>query len=155
MRTSAVVGLALAALLAGRPTYAQTLSTQDYIDIEQLYARYNHAIDSGDAEAYAGTFTLDGVFNNNTGREALLNFVRGYAAKGGSTRRHWNTNLLITPTADGANGTVYLFLLDTTAKPPGIVTSLKYQDVLVKTPAGWRFKTRTTVADAAPPPPKP
>ena len=155
MRKSAVLGLGLAALLTAGPAYAQTLSTQDYIDIEQLYARYNHAIDSGDADAYAGTFTPDGVFNNNSGREALLNFVRGYAAKGGATRRHWNTNLLITPTAEGANGTVYLFLLDTTAKPPGIVTSLKYQDVLVKTSAGWRFKKRTTVPDAAPAPPKP
>ena len=36
--------------------WADGLSTQDYIDIEQLYATYNHAIDSGDARGVGGDF---------------------------------------------------------------------------------------------------
>lgn len=154
MRKRSILGLVLASLFVASPLYAQaggSLSTQDYIDIQQLYARYNHAIDSGDAEAYAGTFTADGVFNNNSGREALLNFARNYA-KTGTTQRHWNTNLLITPRPEGANGTVYLFLLDVVAKPPAIAVTLKYEDAMVKTAQGWRFKKRVTRADAAPAP---
>jgi len=152
MRRQGIVGLALAALVMAGAAYAQsgTLSAQDYAEIQQLYARYNHAIDSGDAEAYAGTFTPDGVFLNNTGREALMNFARGYAKNGGTNRRHWNTNLVVTPTPEGANGSVYLFILDVTTNPPSIGTTLKYEDVLVKTAQGWRFKKRITKPDVAP-----
>jgi len=157
VRAPSILALAMATLVVATPLFAQTggsLSTQDYIDIQQLYARYNHAIDSGDAETWAGTFTADGVFNNNSGREALLNFARNYA-KTGTTRRHWNTNLLITPTPEGASGTVYLFLLDIAAKPPTVATAAKYEDLLVKTAQGWRFKKRATRADAAPAPATP
>jgi len=152
MRRQRIVGLALAAVAMAGPVYAQggTLSAQDFADIQQLYARYNHAIDSGDAEAYAGTFTPDGVFLNNTGREALMNFARTYAKNGGLNRRHWNTNLVVTPTPDGANGSVYLFLLDVTTKPPSVGTTLKYEDTLVKTAQGWRFKKRITKPDVPP-----
>jgi hypothetical protein len=141
-----------AAILAAAPAFAQsgTLTAQDYAEIQQLYARYNHAIDAGDAEAYAATFTEDGVFNTNNGREALLTFVRNYAKNGGTNRRHWNTNLLIMPTPQGANGSVYLFLLDVTTRPPSIGATIKYEDELVKTPQGWRFKKRVTKPDPPP-----
>ncbi|HLW76642.1 MAG TPA: nuclear transport factor 2 family protein, partial [Bryobacteraceae bacterium] len=67
-------------------------------------------------------------------------------------RRHWNTNLVITPTAEGASGTVYLFLMDVSAKPPAIQTAARYEDQLVKTADGWRFKHRQTKGDSAPAP---
>ena len=56
--------------------WADGLSTQDYIDIEQLYATYNHAIDAGDGEAWAGTFTADGTFNKFTGHDQLVGFIQ-------------------------------------------------------------------------------
>jgi hypothetical protein len=146
-----VVGLSLAA----NPADAQSkgsLTTQDYIDIQQLYARYNVAIDAANAEAYADTFTADGVFNTFNGREALLGFARGYT---GTNRRHWNTNLVITPSPEGAKGSVYLFLLDVSTKPPSIGTAIQYDDTLVKTPQGWRFKKRITKLDGPPPAPAP
>lgn len=69
----------------------------------------------------------------------------------GAARRHWNTNLVITPTTDGAKGTVYLFLMDVSAKPPAILSASKYEDDLVKTTDGWRFKHRVVKGDSAPP----
>jgi hypothetical protein len=45
-----------------------TLSTQDYNDIQQLYARYYTAIDAGKGEAWADTFVADGVFNELKGQ---------------------------------------------------------------------------------------
>lgn len=163
MRTVRIVGrlsaslVVLSSLLTADPAWAQgqgSLTTQDYIDIQQLYARYNVAIDSANAEAYANTFTADGVFNTFSGREALLGFARGYK---GINSRHWNTNLVITPSPEGAKGSVYLFLMDVSTKPPSISTAIQYDDTLVKTPQGWRFKKRTTKMDgpasaAAPPP---
>ena len=144
---------ALAVVAAGAvATRAQgSLTTQDYIDIQQLYARYNLAIDSGDAAGYADTFVADGVFNTFKGREALMGFASGYAAKGQTRNRHWNNNLVITPTAEGASGTTYLLLVDISQKPPAIVTAVRYQDTLVKSPQGWRFKSRATKGDTAPP----
>ena len=68
----------------------------------------------------------------------------------GGDRRHWNTNLLITPTAEGANGSVYLLLVDVSVRPPAIAAAAMYDDQLVKTPQGWRFKSRIVHADPGP-----
>jgi len=142
-------------LFAMAPARAADLSTQDYIDIEQLYAQYNHAIDSGDGEAWAGTFTPDGVFNRFAGHDALLGFMKTWLEKmNGANRRHWNSNLRITPSAEGANGKVLLMLLDVGVQPPAIVMTGQYTDTLVKTAAGWRFKTRQSKADTPPAAPK-
>ncbi|MBL8267225.1 nuclear transport factor 2 family protein [Steroidobacter sp.] len=148
-QATAVTVLALVAVVAS----AAELTTQDYIDIEQLYATYNHAIDAGDGEAWAATFTPDGTFNRFAGKDALVGFIRTWREKmNGATRRHWNSNLSITPSADGANGKVMLMLLDVGTTPPAIASTGQYTDVLVKTPAGWRFKSRQVKGDA---PPKP
>jgi hypothetical protein len=136
--------------------YAQqhksSLTADDYIEIQQLYARYNNAIDSGDAEAYAATFTPDGVFNNFNGHDALVGFINDWRDKmKGTNRRHWNTNLLINSSPDGASGSVYLLLVDVSVRPPVIGASAKYDDQLVKTPQGWRFKKRVTKGEGPAP----
>ena len=52
---------------------------QDRVEIEQLMWNYIHALDSGNAEAYAAVFTPDGQFGRGTtaikGREALKKMV--------------------------------------------------------------------------------
>ncbi len=136
--------------LAAQSTKA--LTTQDFVEIQQLYARYNWTLDTGDVEGYANTFTPDGVFNNNVGREAIVKFATGFHTGMGTRVKHWNTNLMITPTADGAAGQVYLVLVDFGNKPATIATSANYADELVKTAQGWRFKKRMTKGDQAPPP---
>src|SRR5215831_5590701 len=151
------LGLLLGAIMMLQAQKKGSLTGDDYIEIQQLYARYNHAIDTGDAEGYAATFIPDGVFNTFTGHDALVGFIHRWRdnMKGGD-RRHWNTNLLITPTAEGANGSVYLLLVDVSQRPPAIVAAAMYDDQLVKTPQGWRFKKRATKSEgpapaAAPP----
>jgi hypothetical protein len=133
-----------------------SLTPQDHYEIHQLYARYNAAIDKGDAEAWASTFTADGVFGNSKGHDALVQFIHEWREKrDGANRRHWNSNLLITPAADGnATGSVYLMLLNTGVTPPAIALSAMYEDVLVRTGQGWRFKSRSVRPDLAPKPAK-
>jgi hypothetical protein len=152
--------LAIAVALAGTVTWLSAqgtksgkLSTDDLVEIQQLYATYNWALDSGDAEAYAATFTPDGVFNNNNGHDAIVKFAQGFHSTLGAHLKHWNTNLMITPSPTGANGQVYLVLVDFATKPPSIFTSATYADELVKTAQGWRFKKRATKTDTAPAPP--
>jgi hypothetical protein len=151
-------GAAIALLAAGVAIgYGQqlksSLTADDYIEIQQLYTRYNMMIDSGDAEGYAATFTPDGAFNAFNGHDALIGFIHG--RMNGGNMRHWNTNLAITGTPEGANGSVYLLLVDVSVRPPVLSTAAKYEDQLVKTPAGWRFKKRVTKGEGPPPPAAP
>jgi len=156
-------GLVLAAvvLLSGawlaRPT-SPALSPQDMIDIESLYTRYNWLLDTGDAEGWAATFTPDGVFTLadqgaagvSAGHDAIVKFAQGFHASIGAHVRHWNTNLMITPTARGAIGQVYLVLVDFASSPATVIASSTYSDELAKTAQGWRFTKRSVKGDVAP-----
>lgn len=126
----------------GRSARAQTkphLSGEDYAEILQLYFKYPITLDSGDAEGYADLFTEGGSFQNNVGRAALIAFVRNRAA---TTVRHAPLTPIITATPEGAKGTVMNMFIDV-AKMPAVITRVsQYNDTLVKTPQGWRFKTR-------------
>ena len=149
----AIVGIAIVSATAwvgAQSGAGKSLTAQDLVDIQQLYAKYNWALDSGDSEGYAATFTPDGVFNTNVGHDAIVKFADTFHAGLGSHVRHWNTNLMILPTADGASGQVYLVLVDFGTKPATIVTSASYSDELVKIAQGWRFKKRATKGDVAP-----
>jgi uncharacterized protein (TIGR02246 family) len=76
------------------------LSTDDLFAIQQLYARYNHAIDFGDPDGWAACFVEDGVFTapgaDVTGRNALLAFAADFAQR--MRARHWTNNLLLEET---------------------------------------------------------
>src|ERR1700685_1618433 len=151
MKKILLSALAAGVFFAGTCAAAGAMSAQDYFEIQQLYARYNNAIDSGDAEGWAATFTPDGVFNTFVGHDALVNFVKTWREKlGGGTRKHWNTNLQLTGNAKEASGSVYLMLVDFSTKPLSFVPTAPYADSLIKTRDGWRFTKRTTRGDAAP-----
>jgi hypothetical protein len=62
-----------------RQASSTSLTAQDHIDIQQLYAAYNNAFDEGNGEAYAQLFTPDGMFNDLAGRDALVAFVKAPA----------------------------------------------------------------------------
>jgi hypothetical protein len=149
----ALVGIALVSdstWVVAQTGAGTSLTAQDLVDIQQLYAKYNWALDSGDSEGYASTFMPDGVFNTNVGHDAIVKFADTFHAGLGSHVRHWNTNLMILPAPGGASGQVYLVLVDFGTKPATIVTSASYSDELVKTAQGWRFKKRATKGDVAP-----
>ena len=129
-----------------------TLTAQDYIEIQQLYARYNFAIDVNDAEHMTATFTDDGGFYNGArvngiGHDGILAFMHNRKL---DMRRHWNTNLMITSTPEGVKGAVYLLIVDVGKQPPVIMSAAKYDDTLVKTPKGWRFKKRVVNNEGPP-----
>jgi hypothetical protein len=139
---------------------AMTLTALDYIEIQQLIAKYARFIDtcSNNGYDYADLYTADGEFvpvvNGREipaikGREALAE-VSG----GGSNNcenvgwieqgvHHIYTNHIITPTADGATGYVEMLMIGLGGDPNKIEHDGYYDDIYVKTPNGWRFKRRT------------
>ena len=70
----------------------QPLPPEDWVAIQQLLARYCHAIDGGDHDGWAACFAPDGVFAIGGGRELagraqLAAFAREIGA--GERLRHW------------------------------------------------------------------
>jgi uncharacterized protein (TIGR02246 family) len=141
--------LATLVAIASPAVMTAELSAADYIAIQQLYARYNTTIDKGDAEGWANTFVPDGTFMNNKGTEALKNFVNTWRAGQGASQRHFSADLVITPSAEGATGTVSTMLVQLATTPASIAGYVTYSDVLVNTAAGWRFKSRTLKLERA------
>lgn len=147
-RTTRTLALAAALTLIPAATLeAQaSLSADDMAEIHNLYAEYNLMLDGGDAEGWADTFTEDGRFGNSEGRAALVTFAENFHASNPNSR-HWNTNVHVTGTGDGAAGTCYLILYDVGQRPPGVTVTGTYNDVLVRTSDGWRFQSRQVTID--------
>jgi hypothetical protein len=159
------------------------LTPLDYVEIEQLVNRYGFAVDTGGNNGYdyADLFAADGEFMRPyaKGREQLAALARG-AKLGPNNTVHYIMNHVIKPTADGAVGKEYLVELNWEIAPtPGgggrgtssgqpngwdligrkagelARTGGHYEDAYVKTPVGWRFKSRNFIpsksgADPAP-----
>jgi hypothetical protein len=170
---SAAVGAATTALMLSVPRVdaqaAPALSAADYQEIAQLTNRYAYGIDTcgNNGYDYADVFTPDGEFidkNSDTGfkaggrvlakgREALATLIGG-GSRGCKTKLVWTdwshimSNLVVTPTATGATGRLYLLQMD--IKGPGTIERHGgYEDVYVKTRQGWRIRSRTHVRNKA------
>lgn len=156
-----IAAMILLALPSPGPAQEPTkLTALDYIEIQQLVARYARAIDtcSNNGYDYADLYTPDGIFlpmvSGRTarpiqGREALAE-VSGGGSNGCENVpwieqgvRHIYANHIITPTADGATGTVDMMMIGLDGDPNKIAHDGYYEDIYVKTSAGWRFKQRT------------
>ena len=77
----AIISAIVAGVLAVASSSAAqngSLSAQDYIEIQQLYAKYAHALDLGDAEGWANTFTPGGVFGDSKGYDQRKAFADGF-----------------------------------------------------------------------------
>ena len=89
------------------------------------------------------------------GREALAALARG-GKRGPLYVSHFSTGVVIEPSPEGAKGKVYVVIVDPAeGSKPGVITNGgHYEDVYVKTPAGWRFKSRVFYASELGPSPR-
>lgn len=156
-KSKCVIIATLLAIPAGWALRAQTskpatLTAADYLEIQQLVARYSYAVDmhGGDGSAYAALFTPDGTFGTQAKGTAQLAELAAKTNKersGPAFARHFVTNVMIKPSPEGATGRSYLVALDISEarKPTTILHGGHYDDVYVKTSQGWRIKSRTYV----------
>jgi hypothetical protein len=122
----------------------------DRIEIHDLVARYNLAIDTGDVEGWVATFTPDGVFDGIVGQfagaAALRRFASAYASDPAYERyrvaQHWVNNLVVDGQGDRARLRCQHLLVAPTATGGEVILVAAYDDELVRTPEGWRFALR-------------
>ena len=86
------------------------LTTDDVIEIQQLYSRYNTAIDTGDGATFGGLFVPEGVFNplhalRGPGRDSEF-AVKTHEAM--PLMRHNATNIVVDGDDDHATGSAFL-----------------------------------------------
>jgi len=147
--------LGVAVLTAGCATNASApsgyrASQDDFVQIYELFARYNYAINVEDGMAWANTFTVDGVFQDPSncaiGPKALADVV-GHARHPAQELRvfHYSTPGVITY-ADRDHATVHstVFLVSETGfgKPGGIAITGTYDDHLRRVDGQWKFAYR-------------
>jgi uncharacterized protein (TIGR02246 family) len=137
------------------PTEAALAWLVDRAQIRELTARYNRSFDEGDPEAFAATFTDDGVMEvaggpTTTGRAALAEMCRHtpYGIV------HVTTDATVEVDGDRAVQDVTLLVVN---RPPAdaprdkrvsrVQRSGRYHDELVRTPDGWRFARRVATLD--------
>jgi hypothetical protein len=157
MQRRGVVLAAVVLMLAAWSARAQTnLTAQDRVEIQDLSAKYARLLGSCAAEEYADLFAPDGgYFASNfrgevVGRERLIALVRSErhctnpappaATAGTAPAGRANTEPRPVPTVSiEITSTGPIGRADLGAKVG------QYDDEYVKTPKGWRFKSRTVM----------
>jgi hypothetical protein len=158
-----IAALMSVSLLMRQSASAQetALTATDYIEIQQLVNKLNFALDycTNGGEDFAnlfvagGTFTIDDGTGEPSVRSTREELIRLAGGPGCESRKspptsyilHLAESLVIEPSPDGARGKSYAiypsragkFYRDDVAGQLGI-----YHDEYVKTPDGWRFRSR-------------
>ncbi len=153
-----VFALSFIAIVACSGTQAGDSYGDDRSAIENLMARYSHALDFRDPEAFASTFAPDGIFQwargEVKGRTAIFNWLnsdvydqasKAEKGKWPAAIRHFVTNQAIEVNGNEAKAVSYWFQLSNptaSRKETKILLFGHYEDKLVKIDGKWYFKYR-------------
>lgn len=132
------------------------IAAQDYVEIQNLYALYNHCSDAGDGDGYAATFTQDGELQVMPrglivkGRADLVAYKQADKAdRANLYRRHWNASLHLEQLdADTVRGRCYFQAFNgTPGSLPHMTSNGVYTDTIRKEGGQWRFALRHLAID--------
>ena len=129
--------------------------TSDRVAITDLVARYGHAVNDGDLDAWVATWTPDGHFEGSLGEarghDDLRAFLARMKASVAGTTRDYTSNTVLDLDGDTATETSYVHTVDTSARAdaatPIVVATAVYHGRLVRTAGGWRFQHRRLDVD--------
>ena len=124
-------------------------TAQDRVEILDLLSRYNQAADlDGNGDAFANTFTDDGIFESSSGeyvargRQQLADMVKPNAIRDHGTR-HWISNVAINVDGDRATMRAYLMALRISIDGACTISSTGvYHDQLRRVDGEWKFVHR-------------
>jgi hypothetical protein len=134
----------------GKPGSVRPLTADDRLDIQDLISQHSITTDTGDIDGWVTTYAKDGNFegqrrgNAVRGHEALRQFsVDRLKRPDLANASHWNGNVLITPTAEGARAKSYEMTIERLADGTYRVLSVSIKnDELIREDGHWRFKSR-------------
>ena len=114
---------------------------RDIVDIHQLIAFYGHAVDEPDQRLLPQVFTRDAVFVAPFGTYEGLDAICAWFALGKPPHppSHHVTNIWVHEVDGEVCVRSKWFVVDRT---DGSAATGDYEDVVVKTPEGWRIKHR-------------
>jgi len=128
---------------------------EDKEAIRELLARYCFLLDGYKLKEFAALFTADGewISRNGTaaGPEAIEDLLRGLVPEPapGKRRKHFTTNILIDLTGDSAKVVSNFLVVRDSDAGPVIAVAGTYDDTVVRTNEGWKFKSRRLSHDIA------
>lgn len=154
--------IAAAVVLSTTPTLAEEYDddyARDRAQIEDLQGRYLFAMNWGDFETYASTFTEDGVLDwargTATGRDAIRQeaevlwqvfsgLEEGESPASAPKRRHFIANQVLDIDGDTAIGRAYWYEFDIgmSGQQPFVLAYGHYEDELRKIDGKWLFSRR-------------
>src|SRR5262249_32727061 len=148
----AVVGLVYVRSAQARGV---ALTAPDYTAVTGVYARLYQGSDLPGVGVGLSDFADDAVFvfpndDQVTGKKALGEWrAKSFGGNtGDSKRRHWVSGVMLTPMPDGvAKSRAYWLMLDASGKQPVVAQSGYFDDLFVKTGAGWEVKKHVVRMD--------
>jgi ketosteroid isomerase-like protein len=130
---------------------SSTITIDDKINIHELIAKYNLAIDNKNIDEWTNTWADDGIwtttFGEAKGKTELKNMVNQITNEFASGKRHVSTNIVIEDASSSNNGSIanaksYLTVIDSQNTPEVVATGV-YSDTLRKDGSGkWKFFQR-------------
>lgn len=125
------------------------MEAADRLDIMQLGARFDNALDAEDVGKFVGVFVPDGVLAGFWGESrgaaeiaGAFHFMLGTFAKG---RRHCVANQEVEVNGDRATMVSYQTVFD--QQTLSLIGTATFRDELVRDSQGWKFSRRTLKAD--------
>ena len=128
---------------------------EDKDAIRELLARYCFLLDGYKLGEFAGLFTADGewISRNGTakGPAAIEQLLRGMVPEPapGKRRKHFTTNIIIDLTGDAATVISNFLAVRDSDAGPAIAVAGTYDDTVVRTAEGWKFRSRRLSHDIA------
>jgi ketosteroid isomerase-like protein len=121
------------------------LSQQDKLDILDVEARFDWAIDTANIKEWVSHFTEDGVFDASYGKAsgskeltAMMEKLESGFSKG---KRHVTANHVIEGDGSGATVRGYLIVFER-EKSPSVVATGIYTNTYVKDRGRWKVRHR-------------
>jgi hypothetical protein len=128
---------------------------EDKDSIRELLARYCFLLDGFRLGEFASLFTADGEWisrnGHATGPEGIERLLRGLVPEPapGRRRKHFTANIVIELTGDSATVISNFLVVRDSETGPAIAVAGTYDDVVVRTTEGWKFKSRRLSHDIA------
>lgn len=131
---------------------SSTITIEDKIDIQELIAKYNIALDNKNIDDWTNTWTDDGVwstpFGEAKGKTELKNMINQVTNEFASGKRHLSTNIIIQDAPNNMTTAKSYLIVTEAKKNPEVVASGAYIDTLKKDAnSKWKFVQRRLEID--------